>query len=142
MAEGNRPGESSEGGNPQQGNSPASEAMQRVADALQQAAQQLGLPSPAPTSSDSAQQTASGSSQSSEGGTDGSGARTSLRLVDLEAELGQLNSRNWGELPGKLRTELLQSTERRPADDYAPLIREYFEEIRRRRSADEALPQP
>ncbi len=75
MAEGNRPGESSEGGNPQQGNSPASEAMQRVADALQQAAQQLGLPSPAPTSSDSAQQTASGSSQSSEGGTDGSGAK-------------------------------------------------------------------
>ncbi len=53
-----------------------------------------------------------------------------------EAELGQLDSqlkqqaqRNWGRLPGQLRTEILQGANKKPHPEYAKQIKSYFEEI-------------
>lgn len=59
------------------------------------------------------------------------GTQETLRLADLEAHLEQMTSRNWGELPGTLKTEILQSSRKRPRGDYARLIRLYFESISR-----------
>ena len=39
------------------------------------------------------------------------------------------SGRTWGELPGHLRTEILQSAHGRYRDDYARLIQLYFREI-------------
>ena len=36
---------------------------------------------------------------------------------------------NWGKLPGKLQTEILQSAGRKKNGDYAKLIKLYFEEL-------------
>jgi hypothetical protein len=60
-----------------------------------------------------------------------SGANEQVRIVDVDAQLEKLSARKWGELPGKLQTEILQSTRRRPDGDYAPLIRRYFDSISR-----------
>ena len=48
----------------------------------------------------------------------------SSRLM-IKAKTG----RNWGELPGHLRTEILQMSQGRYRDDYARLIQLYFREI-------------
>jgi hypothetical protein len=59
----------------------------------------------------------------------GMGARTSVDLRQLEARLAGLSSRNWGELPGTLKTRILQSASKSPTGDYARLIQLYFEEL-------------
>ena len=59
------------------------------------------------------------------------GANETPRIVDLDTHLKALSTRNWGELPGTLRTEILQSSRKRPDGDYARLIKLYFDEISR-----------
>ncbi|QDU38413.1 hypothetical protein Mal4_27400 [Maioricimonas rarisocia] len=127
-------------GSSQPGNRPpgASERLRQVARSLQQAAQQLNLqagmqPSQQPGESQSEQsQTPSIGSGDQPNDT---GTQETLRLADLEAHLEQMTSRNWGELPGTLQTEILQSSRKRPRGDYARLIRLYFESISRAESA-------
>jgi hypothetical protein len=59
-----------------------------------------------------------------------------MAMQQLELELKNLKSRNWGQLPGKLRTEILQSKKKNPNADYARHIKLYFEEIAKQQSAD------
>lgn len=72
----------------------------------------------------------------------GSGTNQGVHIVDIEAHLKQLSTRNWGELPGTLKTELLDASRKRPDGDYAKLIRLYFEDISRRQTpaADNEAP--
>ena len=49
-----------------------------------------------------------------------------------------MNARNWGELPGELKTEILQAAKRKPDGDYARLIQKYFEEISKVQRAEKA----
>ncbi len=63
----------------------------------------------------------------------GPGAADSGELPDL---LRRRPGRAWGELPGHLRTEILQMTRGRYRDDYERLIQLYFREI-----AAEAVPE-
>jgi len=56
----------------------------------------------------------------------GPGAADSVELPDL---LLRRPGRAWGELPGHLRTEILQMTRGRYRDDYERLIQLYFREI-------------
>ena len=56
------------------------------------------------------------------------------KLIELEASLGRMSERNWGELPGELQSELMESSSRRADGDYARLIRRYFQEISRARN--------
>ena len=73
----------------------------------------------------------------------GGGTRQPVSLVDLDAQLKELSTRNWGELPGTLRTELQNTTRKRPDGDYARLIKLYFEEISRRQAPTlESPPSP
>ncbi len=50
-------------------------------------------------------------------------------LSELQALIRARTGRAWGELPGHLRTELLQMSQGRYRDDYARLIQLYFREI-------------
>jgi hypothetical protein len=60
---------------------------------------------------------------------DGQAGRASADLDQLQALLRSQTGRTWGELPGHLRTELLQQSQGRYRDDYSRLIRLYFREI-------------
>ena len=50
-------------------------------------------------------------------------------LAGLKAAVRNQTGRAWGELPGHLRTEILQMSEGRYRGDYAQLIELYFREI-------------
>ena len=49
--------------------------------------------------------------------------------AELKAMVARTSGRAWGELPGHLRTEILQMSQGRYRDDYARLIQLYFREI-------------
>ena len=59
------------------------------------------------------------------------------RIVEMENHLKGLSTRNWGELPGTLKTEILQAARKKPDGDYAKLIRRYFDEISRTQKPDQ-----
>jgi hypothetical protein len=50
-------------------------------------------------------------------------------LAGLKAAMRAKTGRTWGELPGHLRTEILQMSQGRYRDDYARLIELYFREV-------------
>lgn len=50
-------------------------------------------------------------------------------LAALQDLVRKKTGRRWGELPGHLRTEILQLSQGRYRDDYARLIQLYFREI-------------
>src|SRR5262249_5191050 len=95
-------------------------AMQRAAQALQQAAQQMG-PQP--------QQQAGQPNlpnQPSEFGAAGGGVPDLTRYGD---DLKKYAGKRWGELPGELRTKIIQGMKSRYGDDYARIIKLYFEQL-------------
>jgi hypothetical protein len=132
------------------GNQPSSalaksaQSLQQAAQALAQAAQQLqpspgqGTPSqpgssPSPAGQPNPNQQANAnppgapSSELSSG--DGNGAPVSVDLKQLDSQLKKLTNRQWGQLPGRLQSEILQAARRKPSHDYAKLIKAYFKEI-------------
>ena len=64
-----------------------------------------------------------------QGGNQGTGAQAAVDLRQLESQLKSLSGRDWGQLPGHLRTEIIQAARRKPNSDYAKLIKHYFQEI-------------
>ncbi|MCA9117876.1 MAG: hypothetical protein KDA79_22550, partial [Planctomycetaceae bacterium] len=125
---GSQPGGSSQGGSPA-GPSPA-EALNRTARALNRAAGQVQGRA---GQSDAENLAEAGSGEPGEGDSTGQGARTAFDPARLEAELRPQQARQWGELPGTLKTEILQGSRNVPRGDYARLIRLYFEEVARSR---------
>lgn len=116
-------------------------ALAAAADALQQAAELL---------SDATQQLAADGSQSGDNqsgdnqgqsnqqpssqqpglGNSGTGAFVAGDTGGpLDTELKRRAMKNWGKLPGNLKTEILQSSQRKANGDYAKLIKLYFEEL-------------
>ena len=131
--------EAGQAGRPAQDNEGDGSMSSDLADAaaaLQAAAQQLKPRSPgeqqSPGESGMSQQP--GSNPQTESSSKGGGTAETLRLTDLATKIKARSMRNWGELPGELRSELQQRTQGRPDADYAPLIRMYFNEISRRKS--------
>lgn len=61
------------------------------------------------------------------GQSDAAQVESDLKLLD--AELKKQAQRNWGKLPGQLRTEILQGATKTPRPEYAKQIKSYFEEI-------------
>ena len=59
----------------------------------------------------------------------GNGALTDADLKQLDADLKKQGQRNWGRLPGQLKTEILQGASKKPRPEYAKQIKSYFEEI-------------
>jgi hypothetical protein len=110
--------------------------MKRVAESLRQAAVQLGM-APSPSNQPGDQQ--GEPSEGAPGSQSGNSGENPLSLVELETALRKMSTRNWGQLPGRLESELLQSTQKKPDGEYARLIRLYFEQISRQRSATQTL---
>jgi hypothetical protein len=99
-----------------QGRHPAAlQAMQRAALALQRAAQQL----------------AQGGQPNSTDQTNGRGisavGRFDPKLFGSDAK--EYAGKRWGELPGELRTKIIQDMQAQYGDDYARIIKLYFEQI-------------
>jgi hypothetical protein len=59
----------------------------------------------------------------------GQGGSQPPDLSGLDENLKRQALQNWGKLPGKLQTEILQSAGRKKNGDYAKLIKLYFEEL-------------
>jgi hypothetical protein len=100
----------------------ASQSMRRAAEGLRQASQpgeELASQEPggAPPS------LANRDPQSRPAG------RAEADLAELQELVRSTTGRNWGELPGHLRTELLRMPQGRYRDEYARLIQLYFREI-------------
>jgi hypothetical protein len=57
------------------------------------------------------------------------GRKTDVDLADVKETIRRKTGRTWGELPGHLRTEILQSSQGRYREDYVRLIQLYFREI-------------
>jgi hypothetical protein len=106
----------------------ARKAMQQAARNLRAAADRG---SGTPTASSTATSPAPGAPQESDssdpqGTLAGTGAAD---LAELRAMVARQTGRAWGELPGHLRTEILQMAQGRYREDYARLIQLYFREI-------------
>jgi len=56
----------------------------------------------------------------------------------LNTELKRRAMKNWGKLSGQLKTEILQSSQRKANGDYAKLIKLYFEELGKAGQASDA----
>ena len=91
--------------------------MREAANALRQASRQLaGRGQPDKPSADAPGQT---------GATDSGSPDPSALDPDLKKYAGK----PWGELPGELRTKVLQDLKARYGEDYARRIKLYFEQI-------------
>jgi hypothetical protein len=105
----------------QRQNRPAQNAMRQAAQALQQAAQQLaqqqqqnqpGTPMP---------------DSMSNGRGVAEGGQPNIELLGKDKE--KYAGKPWGQLPGELRNQILQDMKARYGEDYARIIKLYFEQI-------------
>ena len=99
----------------------AQSAMQQAASALAKAAQQLG-------------QTLQPNSPANPSGQPGSSGsvpppQSLASTPELLRELGSHAGKPWGDLPGELRTRIVQQMKERYGEDYARMIKLYFEQI-------------
>ena len=108
----------------------ASDQLKQTAANMRKAMSQFGLPNGEPGKPSSAGKSDSNEESQATNQSD-FGNADEARIVELENHLKGLTTRNWGELPGSLKTEILQATRKRPDGDYSQLIRRYFDEISR-----------
>ena len=114
-----------------QGNGPdaqgASASMKQAAEGLRAAAQSSNPGPPSPDAlAGQAGETKPGTAADPNGAPAG---RAEPDLGALQAAVRSQTGRAWGELPGHLRSEILQMSKGRYRDDYSRLIRLYFREI-------------
>jgi hypothetical protein len=109
----------------------ARQAMNRAAEALRAAAQNAAPRPGRPGDPEQAAQ-AQAAARNRNRNRDPKNVRAapgSVDLTTLQALLRSKSGRAWGELPGHLRTEILQMTPGRYRDDYARLIQLYYQEL-------------
>jgi hypothetical protein len=97
----------------------AGESMRRAADALRNAARQLaqrGEP----------RGPREGAERPAEAAVSGTGTPTA---TELPKDLQKYAGKKWGELPGDLRTRIVQEMKAQYGDDYSRVIKLYFEQI-------------
>jgi hypothetical protein len=105
---------------------------------MRQAARQMGLDQQSQANGQSAQGSPGGNPGDGQSGDEG--GQDFTNLPDSQFNL-QGNLRNWGQLPGTLKSELLESTRRTTDGDYAKPTRRYFQDISKSRSP-EISPKP
>jgi hypothetical protein len=109
----------------------AAGAMEKAAGALQDAAGQLGgRPGQGPAQGQPRPGQNPGG-QNPGGNIGGPGGTVDLR--NLSPELAQYTGKRWGELPGEIKTKVVQELRARYGEDYARNIKLYFEQLAERR---------
>jgi hypothetical protein len=112
-------------------NQQAEGSMQQAAQALDQAARQMGQRNQGEGERGSNQR-AESATRPATGAEPGKGDPNSAPLPsDLQksSDVQKSVGKNWGELPGELRTRILQDMKAQYGDDYARIIKLYFEQI-------------
>ena len=99
---------------------PAENAMRQAAQALQQAALQL-----AQQKQDQPGNPTSDSTSGGKGVAEGGKPDMQLFGKDMQKYAGK----PWGQLPGELRNQIIQDMKARYGEDYARIIKLYFEQI-------------
>lgn len=130
-SEGQQPGNEPQSGGQQM--SP-SEALRQAAQSMRQAAGQMKMPQSKQQPRDSQQQPQSSSSGSGNQASDFGTDQQLSDLVKLQSDLSNLTKRDWGQLPGELQTELLESSQKKSSGEYSRLVRRYFDEISKSRA--------
>ncbi|MBM80922.1 MAG: hypothetical protein CMJ78_10050 [Planctomycetaceae bacterium] len=103
----------------------SSQSLRQAAEALSQAAQQMrGNRQSNSNQSSQTSQMASQSQGESAGGMEGT-----IDLKELLQNPSKYSQRDWGKLPGHLKTEIIQGARKKLNGDYAKLIKLYFQEI-------------
>lgn len=136
----NQPGQGQPGqGQPGQGDSAIAKTAKQfrnAANAMRQASNgEAGPAQPGSRGQGDSQQAQGepGTEQGPAGGPGGNQAGgvtgTAGDLQDLNTELKKQAQRNWGQLPGQLKTEILQGANKKPRPEYEKQIKSYFEEI-------------
>jgi hypothetical protein len=119
----------------QQASQAATAAMRQAARGLRSAAQHASRGRPSANDSQSLAQESSadpahGDSHSAPKDPKSQAAGTTdADLAEIQRQIRAKTGRSWGELPGHLRTEILNMSQGRYRDDYARLIQLYFQEI-------------
>lgn len=119
----------------QQAGQAATAAMRQAAQGLRTAAQQASRGRPSPSDSQALAQdnpadpTHGDVSASPKDPKSQAAGTTDADLKEIQRLIRAKTGRSWGELPGHLRTEILQMSQGRYRDDYARLIQLYFQEI-------------
>ena len=116
-----RLGQPSPGQSPGQAGQAAAPKMRQAADSLRSAAQ---APSKSPSDPPSGKP-----DPDNPNATANAAGVADADLAALQDLVRKKTGRRWGELPGHLRTEILQLSKGRYRDDYARLIQLYFREI-------------
>ncbi|HEX3149341.1 MAG TPA: hypothetical protein VHR66_14805 [Gemmataceae bacterium] len=106
----------------------AAGSMQKAAGSLQQAAGQLGQGSQGQSQSG---QGNGMNSQTSGGKIGGPGGTLDLR--QFSPDVAQHTGKPWGELPGEIKTKIVQEMKARYGEDYARNIKLYFEQLAERK---------
>jgi hypothetical protein len=104
-------------------NATAQAAMQKAAGALQQAAQAMAKGN----AQQPGQPGQPGSSKSSSAA--GAAATGVPDLVAVGVDPAKFAGKTWGELPGELRTKIVQDAKAKYGEDYGRMIKMYFEQI-------------
>ena len=102
----------------------AGEAMRQASDALKQAGQQIGKQNGQPQPGNPGGM--------NPGGNDGS-AHGPLDTNPLGPLGEKYKGKSWGELPGEIKTQILQDMKARYGEDYAKYIKLYFEQLAERK---------
>jgi hypothetical protein len=95
-------------------------SMQNAAQSLRQAAQQM---------SQSNQPGQPGQPAGNTGNNDGSATGAVVDLSKYGPEAKKYQGKPWGELPGELRTQIIQDLKAQFGDDYSRMIKLYFEQL-------------
>ena len=72
--------------------------------------------------------TAGGGNQQ-RGENDGSAQGATIDLARYGKDAAKFQGRPWGELPGELRTRIIQDMKAQYGDDYGRMIKLYFEQL-------------
>jgi hypothetical protein len=97
----------------------AGDSMRRAAEALRDAARQMGQRG-------EPRGPREGAARPAEAAVQGTGTPTA---TDVPKDLEKYAGKKWGELPGDLQTRIVQDMKARYGDDYARVIKLYFEQI-------------
>src|SRR5262249_52854840 len=108
---------------------PAQNSMQSAAQSLQQAAQSI--------QQQQGQQGQSPNRPTPTGNNDGSANNAVIDLARYGPDAKKYQGKPWGELPGELRTRIIQDMKAQFGDDYGRMIKLYFEQL-----ADKKTPAP
>ncbi len=105
----------------------AGESMQQAADALRQAGRQIGR-----QGNQGGQPQPGNPGGMNPGGNDGS-ARGQTDTNPFGPLAEKHKGKSWGELPGEIKTQILQDMKARYGEDYAKYIKLYFEQLAERK---------